>query len=147
QPLPSPVADLAQAVAMDRCQAMRRRQDRGRLDGAAEGAAVDRGNRLGREPLRKTLHLRPAVLREIDAYITGKAVLRRQGRRPVANQKQAGRYCGVFHPPTSATRRSACGGPQVPGSYSNIGLGPWITGSTIAQAASTTSCLAKSVAS
>src|SRR5215472_18149030 len=38
-----------------------------------------------------------------------------------------GYYCGVFHPPTSATNRSDCGGPQVPGSYSNMGLGPWIT--------------------
>src|SRR4029077_1251875 len=54
---------------------------------------------------------------------------------------------GVFQPPTSLTRRSAWGGPQLPGSYSYIGLGPWITGSMMAQAASTTSCRANRVAS
>ena len=68
----------------------------------------------------------------------------------------------TFVPPTSMTRTfiAVCSnlprpppagrpaaGPSVPGSYSYIGLGPWITGSTMAQAASTTSWRAKSVAS
>jgi polyphosphate glucokinase len=56
-------------------------------------------------------------------------------------------HSGVFHPPTSFVSSSASFGPQVPGSYSYIGLGPWMTGSTIAHAASTTSWRAKSVAS
>src|SRR5215813_2017837 len=34
------------------------------------------------------------------------------------------RYSGVFQPPTHSTSASASGGPHVPGSYSNIGLGP-----------------------
>src|SRR6266478_1406307 len=58
-----------------------------------------------------------------------------------------GDHSGVFHPPTLATSASASFGPHVPGSYSYIGLGPWITGSTIAHAASTTSWRAKRVAS
>lgn len=55
---------------------------------------------------------------------TGKRLLRRaQECRDLARFHDR-LHCGVFQPPTSATKRSACGGPQLPGSYSNIGLGP-----------------------
>jgi dienelactone hydrolase len=54
---------------------------------------------------------------------------------------------GVFQPPTSATSRSACDGPQVPGSYGWTSPAPCRSGSTIAHACSTVSCRANSVAS
>src|SRR6185436_18357100 len=121
------------------------------LDRAAERTAINGADLFLCESRREIPHLRASLVGQIHADRAGGAVFGRELRRAVAHQEeprhQGLHHCGVFQPPTSATRRSACAGPQVPGSYSNSGLGPWITGSTMAHAASTTSCRAKSVAS
>src|SRR5262245_45698755 len=111
---PVAVVDLAQAVAPDRREAMRARKDQRRVDGAAERAAVDRAELLGAEALGQPRGLISAFLGELDARGPREAVLRGELRRAVADEIQARAHCGVFQPPTSATRASASEGPQVP---------------------------------
>ena len=120
-------------------------EDLRRLHGSAQRTAINGGDLFRLQAFGEEPRLLAPFVGQFDPYRAGKTVFGCQLSRAVANQKKPCRHWGVFQPPTSLTSRSACGGPQVPGSYSYIGLGPWITGSTIAQAASTTSWRAKSV--
>ena len=93
----------------------------------------------GRVELASVLHQHDVQLSDDGRGVSSGGTQRLQPAVLVTRPRDDATHSGVFQPPTSATSRSASRGPQVPGSYSYGGCGSRMSGSTIAQAASTAS--------
>src|SRR5262249_11920765 len=103
EPLPAPVADLAQPVAKHRDEPMRRGQDRRRLRRAAERAGVDGGDRLRRQPCREAARLPAPLLGEIDAHGSRDPTSARAPRRHLPHEIAARRLHAPPTPPPPRT--------------------------------------------
>ena len=89
QALPAAVADLAQAVAVHRGEAVRLGQDGGRLHGAAQRAAIDGADAVVGEALGQPSNLHAALVGEVHPHRPREAVLRRELGGPVAHEVEA----------------------------------------------------------
>src|SRR5260221_2275697 len=81
---PSAMADLPQAVAVDRRETVRHRKDIRGFDRAAQGTAIDGGDLLFRESRREIPHLSASFVGQIDADRAGKTVFGRELGRAVS---------------------------------------------------------------
>jgi hypothetical protein len=92
QRLPATVIDLAQAVAQDRREFLRTRDDRRRFDRALHRAAVNRRDVIVRQAHGQRLGLTAAFIGQIDIGRSGKAIFGAQNRCAVANQIDTRRH-------------------------------------------------------
>ena len=96
EPLPPPVADLAQLVAQLHLHPARLGDEPRGLARAGHGAAVRRRDPLVVQPRAEQRRLPPPLVRELDADGAGEAVLGRELRGAVADEEEAGhRHKGV----------------------------------------------------